>query len=238
MRARKRVKVKLVARLVGKLQAVRLATGPIVAVLTRSLYVAVAAAKSWKSWIELTEMAKFELRWWQENLQLVAKFPIDGKLSTEPVSYEVTSDASGIGHYVYLVGRSNTRLASRAFSAEERLQSSTWRELKAVHEVWTDPAMLKRFSGSRISHYTDNKAVAAIIAKGTRNPRLQPLVVQTVLAVRSAGIVLEAVWRSREDGMIKLADLGSRDFHADDISLDFETMSQVLEFRFVKIGFL
>ena len=37
IRARKRVKVKLVARLVGKLQAVRLATGPIVAVLTRSL---------------------------------------------------------------------------------------------------------------------------------------------------------------------------------------------------------
>ena len=233
VRARKRVKVKLVARLVGKLQAVRLATGPIVAVLTRSLYVAVAAAKSWKSWIKLTEMAKFELQWWQENLQLVAKFPIDGKLSTEPVSYEVASDASGIGHYVYLVGLSNTRLASRAFSAEERLQSSTWRELKAVHEVWTDPAMLKRFRGSRISHYTDNKAVAAIIAKGTRNPRLQPLVVQTVLAVRSAGIVLEAVWRSREDGMIKLADLGSRDFNADDISLDFETMSQVLDLRVV-----
>ena len=238
LRARTRVKVKLVARLVGKLQAVRLATGPIVAILTRSLYVAVATAKSWKSWLEFTEMAQFELRWWQENLQLVAKFPIDGKLSTEPVSYEVASDASGIGHYVYLVGSSNTRLASRAFSAEERLQSSTWRELKAVHEVWTDPVMLKRFSGSRISHYTDNKAVAGIIAKGSRNPRLQPLVVQTVLALRGAGIVLEAVWRSREDGMIKLADLGSRDFNKDDISLDFETMSQVLDFRFVKIGFV
>ena len=59
------------ARLVGKLQSVRLATGPIVAVLTRSLCVAVTAAKTWKSWIELTEMARYELRWWEENLQHV-----------------------------------------------------------------------------------------------------------------------------------------------------------------------
>jgi hypothetical protein len=29
--------------------------------------------------------------------------------------------------------------------------------------------------------------------------------------------------------MIKLADLGSRDFNKDDISLDFETMSQLFE---------
>ena len=34
----KKVKVRLLAQLVGKLHAVRLATGPIVSVLTRSLY--------------------------------------------------------------------------------------------------------------------------------------------------------------------------------------------------------
>ena len=229
VRARSRVKVKLVARLVGKLQAVRLATGPIVAVLTRSLYVAVAAAKTWKSWIVLTDLAKFELSWWESNLEHVTKFPIDGKLSTEAVSFEVASDASGIGHFVYLVGNPSTRLASRAFSTEECLQSSTWRELKAVHKVWTDSTVLERFRGSRIAHYTDNKAVCAIMTKGSRNPRLQPLVVETVLALRSAGIVLEAVWRSREDGLIKFADLGSRDFHYDDISLDFESMMQLFE---------
>ena len=30
---------------------------------------------------------------------------------------------------------------------------------------------------------------------------------------------------SREDGIIKYADLGSRDFHADDIAVDAETFS-------------
>ena len=213
IRARRRVKVKLVARLVVKLQAVRLATGPIVAVLTRSLYMAVSEAKSWKSWIELGELAKFELGWWEEHLSQVAKFPFSGLLSTKPVIYEVASDASGVGHSVYLVGVARTTLASRAFSAEEQLQSSTWREMKAVQETWTNPGILGRFSGCRVAHYTDNKAVAAIVSKGSRNPRLQPLVVETVLALRSAGIVLEAVWRSREDGLIKFADLGSRDFH-------------------------
>ena len=229
IKPRRKVKVKLVARLVGKLQAVRLATGPIVAILTRSLYGAVAAARTWKSWIELGEMARFELGWWEEHLSQVAKFPINGLLSTEPVAYEVASDASGVGHYVYLVGEARTTLASRAFSLEEQDQSSTWREMKAVHEVWTDPAVLRRFSGCRVSHYTDNKAVAANVSKGSRNPRLQPLVVETVLALRGAGIVMEAVWRSREDGLIKFADLGSRDFHIDDISLDFKSMGELFE---------
>ena len=41
--------------------------------------------------------------------------------------------------------------------------------------------------------------------------------------------MLEAVWRSREDGLIKFADLGSRDFHVDDIILDFESMIRLFK---------
>ena len=217
-----RIKVKLVARLIGKLQAVRLATGPIVAVLTRSLTHVVATAPRWRSKVKLTEMARFELDWWDSNLGQVSKFPISEGLSATPVSYETASDASGLGHYSYLVGGSGTTLACRAFSEEEQLQSSTWRELASVHETWTNPEILDRFKGSRVAHYTDSKAVAAILHAGSRNTRLQPMVVEVTLALRSAGIVMEAVWRSREEGVIQWADRGSRDFHSDDISLDFE----------------
>ena len=65
--------------------------------------------------------------------------------------------------------------------------------------------------------------------KGSTNPRLQPLVMEAVLALRNAGIVVDTVWRSREDGKIKIADKGSRDFHTDDVSLDFDSMTVILD---------
>ena len=63
-------------------------------------------------------------------------------------------------------------LAARAISVEERERSSTWRELAAIKETWTDRARLERFRGWKLVHYTDNKATAAIVAKGSRQPHL------------------------------------------------------------------
>ena len=229
IKARKRFKVKLLARFVGMLQAVKLATGPIVAVMTRSMYHTVTAAPSWSSFVILSDMAKFELNWWLDNIHKVSKYPFSDSLSTTPVAYETASDASGVGHFSYLLGQHRITLASRAFTEEERGQSSTWRELSAFSDTWTSQEVLDRFRGCQISHYTDSKAMASIVTRGSRNPRLQPLVMKAVLALRSAGIVMEAVWLSRDDGIIDFADRGSRDYHHDDISLDFDSMSKIHE---------
>ena len=69
---RKFNKVRKVASLVGLLQSVRRATGPIVSVFTRSLYTAIKAAARWESFIRLNEEAVFELRWWLENIRSVS----------------------------------------------------------------------------------------------------------------------------------------------------------------------
>ena len=227
VRARSRVHVKALAKLVGMLQSVRLATGPIVAVLTRSLYHVVDEAPRWSSYVQLSDLARTELEWWKENLEKVSKYPITESSSTTPVNYETASDASGVGSFCYLLGNSRVTLASRAFTEVERSQSSTWRELSAFRDTWTCPEVLRRFAGCRIAHYTDSQAMASIISKGSRNIRLQPMVVEAVLALRSAGIVMEAVWVSREAGVIEYADRGSRDFHPDDVSLDFDTMVKI-----------
>ena len=94
--------------------------------------------------------------------------------------------------------------------------------------MWTDEAVLHRFRDSRVCHYTDSRAMASIVTKGSRNPRLQPLVVEAVLALRGAGIMMEAVWLSRQDGIIEFADRGSRDYHPDDVLLDYDSMSKIL----------
>ena len=54
----------------------QLATGPIVAIMTRALYVEVARAATWISWITITGLAKFKVDWWLKNLDSVTKFPI------------------------------------------------------------------------------------------------------------------------------------------------------------------
>ena len=124
-----RVRVRELASLVGKLQAVRLATGPIVSIMTRSLYVTVDQAQTWSSWVTLDPLSKFELEWWVKNLHMVDRFPIATSSSATVFDYRVASDASGVGHYAYSVGPGLCTLASRAFSSLEQLESSTWREV-------------------------------------------------------------------------------------------------------------
>ena len=58
------------------------------------------------------------------------------------------------------------------------------------------------------------------MSKGSRNPRLYPLVVETILALRKYNIRLKAIWKSRDNRIIYFADRGSPDFHADDVSLE------------------
>ena len=128
---RRRLTAKKVAQLVGLLQCMRLATGPIMAIMTRSLYYEVAKAATWYSFITLTDLARREVDWWLENLESVAKFPMQGSLATTPFSYEVASDESGVGHFAYVVGGDRVSLAARAFIKEERGRSSTWREMAA-----------------------------------------------------------------------------------------------------------
>ena len=56
---------------------------------------------------------------------------------------------------------------------------------------------------------------------------LQPMVVEATLALRNFNVVVEPVWVSRDDGIIQYADMGSRDFHGDDIGVDSETFATI-----------
>ena len=223
----RRIKARRLAAVLGLLQSVRPATGPILSILTRSSYAVVQGAPRWESYVKLDELAEAEIRWWRENIRCVSKFPFTGKLSSKVADFQVASDGSGVGHFSYMVdGR---RLSGRAFSAWEREQSSTFRELVSFEETWTNREVLEQFRGRRITHMTDSKAMCAIIERGSRNRLLQPLIMRAVLALREYGVVVDAIWRSRDEGIIRLADVGSRDYHRDDVSLDFDTFSYVVE---------
>ena len=61
---RKFNKVRVLASFVGLLQSVRLATGPIVSVMTRSIYHLISNAKRWESFVRLDDLARKEVEWW------------------------------------------------------------------------------------------------------------------------------------------------------------------------------
>ena len=222
-------KVRNLASFVGLLQSVRLATGPIVSVMTRSVYYLITGARRWDSFIRLDELAKQEIQWWATNVVHVAKYPISGCLTAIPTSIKTASDSSGVGLFSYQV-EGKECLARRPFTDEERKESSTFRELLAFEDTFTKEDVLERYRGLRVAHHTDNKAMVFILAKGSRNRKLQPMVMRVTLKLREYNIVVEPVWISREHEMIKYADLGSRDFHHDDISLDFHTFKEAEDY--------
>ena len=122
---------------------------------------------------------------------------------------------------------SKQRLMSRTFTAVESQESSTFKELTAVHETWTNPDILNEYANRTIGHYGDNKAVCFILAGGSRQPKLQKLALDIFLALRKFNITLVPIWVSRENELISWADKGSRDFRSDDYSLDCVTMSNL-----------
>ena len=64
----RRLLVKSLASWVGLLQSCRLAIGPLVSIMCRSLYDCISSARSWYSLIVLTDLASFQLKWWVEIL--------------------------------------------------------------------------------------------------------------------------------------------------------------------------
>ena len=77
-------------------------------------------------------------------------------------------------------------------------------QLKALHETWTKREVLEQYRDSVVCHYTDSQAMASIVTKGSRNEKLHPMVVDVSLALRKYGIKVEAVWKSRDDGLIQV----------------------------------
>ena len=62
-------------------------------------------------------------------------------------------------------------VAQGAWSAEERIKSSTWRELRAVRMVLE--SLLPKLRNKRIRWFSDNQNVVRILDTGSRNPPLQ-----------------------------------------------------------------
>ena len=118
--------VKRLASWVGKLQSLRLAIGPIVSIMCKSLYNLIKLAFSWNSSINLDKNSAIEITWWYDNLKYFSSYPIIIDSTTVKIDASVSSDASGSGYFVVNLDR-HIKLKSAPFSEIDSLRSSTWR---------------------------------------------------------------------------------------------------------------
>ena len=142
-------------------------------------------------------------------MSTVSEYPISFDPALVNFQFSIAGDASDKGLFTYEVG-SKDSVISRPFTTVESKESSTFRELTTVHEVWTDEPTLIEFAGQSIGHYTDNKAVCCIMLGGSRQANFQKLALAIFLSLRKHNIVLTPVWISRESEIIMWADYGSR----------------------------
>ena len=71
---------------------------------------------------------------------------------------------------------------------------------------------IQKYAGLILRHLVDNQAVIWIMSVGSRNQELQKMVKNIFRNCKKWNVRLVVEWRSREDPLLKIADVGSKDF--------------------------
>ena len=141
------IKAKQLASLVGKIISMNLALGPVARLMTRGLYALLQTRFAWCDGLQPTPEAEVELTFWAESLVSYNAQPIWRSPGAVRV---VFSDASDVGYGGYTVEH-GMHTAHGNWLPEEAQQSSTWRELVAVHRVLEAIASrLKKLQGTLV----------------------------------------------------------------------------------------
>ena len=155
------VKIREIASVLGLLMSCYKALGPVTRIMTRTCYFWVHSSLRnlglWDAFAPFSPSCKKELNFWKTNLASLNGFPFSASKSEDQFELQIIGDASNTGLFAYSYGDSLVTLARRMFSRKEALESSTFREVLVLHEVYCSPTATK-FSDMRIRHLTDNKA--------------------------------------------------------------------------------
>ena len=156
----------------------------------------------------ITSEALEEMTSWLDNIDNFNGQKNWPEASAVRVAY---SDASSTGYGGYCVEHGG-HIATGKWSESKVHQSSTWRELWAVHLVLQD--LGPKLKNHRICWFTDNQNVARIALFGSRKPILHNEAIAILSLCLSQQIQLEPEWISRKEN--EFADYLSRIGDVDD----------------------
>ena len=89
---------------------------------------------------------------------------------------------------------------------------------------------IQKYAGLILRHLVDNQAVIWIMSVGSRNQELQKMVKNIFRNCKKWNVRLVVEWRSREDPLLKIADVGSKHFDDSCFSLNFDSFSALMDY--------
>lgn len=219
LQAQKYVPVRKVASFIGQIISMSVVLGSVSQIMTRCLSIDVLKAKSWSSYIQLSDDSVLQLLFWKENLVSLNV----RKLATSSVcSRIVYTDASNSGFAGYEV-QTFKGIIHDTWQPSEAAKSSTWRELCAVYRVLL--SLVDTLSNQRVKWFSDNTGVCSIVSKGSMKPDLQSLAMSIFRFCSSKSIHLEVEWLPRDEN--SLADYFSKIIEQDDWGISFSVMDML-----------
>ena len=207
------------ASVIGKIMSMSLALGPLAHMMTRSMYAVLNASSSWCHQVLLTSEVLEELTFWLDNINNFNGQNIWPKASAVRVVYSDASSTGCGGYCVEHVGH----IATGKWSQSEAHQSSTWRELRAVHMVLDD--LGPKLRNHRVRWFTDNQNVARIVLIGSRKPVLHEKAMTILSICLHQQSRLEPEWIPREEN--EFANYLSRIEDIDDLMLNPEVFQEL-----------
>jgi ribonuclease HI len=202
---KKTARAKAMASFAGQAGSMYHAVGPVARMFTRATLRAVADVVDWNVRLPITREILAELRFWRDTPRLRYRTNIWRPARAEAFTATMYSDASDTGWGGWV--RGTPAQARGYFMPEERVQSSTWRELKGVLELLRSVPDIIR--GKEVTLYTDNQGVERIMQKGASNSQAcHDLVVEIFWVCVGLGITLRCHWVPRAKN--RLADYLSK----------------------------
>jgi len=150
-----------------------------------------------------------EILFWKNN---VIEFNLK-KINTYSIPFTViNSDASNESLASVFDIEGKKVICHRTFNEFEKLLSSTWREMEAIH--YTLCSCKSMFANKEITWYTDNYACSIIVKKGSNKTHLQTLALRIFEILFENNINLNIFWIPRNLNV--LADKYSKEIDFDD----------------------
>ena len=210
-KARRRVPVKILAKITGSLSALHLAFGDVVYLKAKYIQIIISKSNDWNRHVNISPEARSEMVFWINYLHRENGMPVSNPIASGSVSY---SDASGVACAALITPMPGKRtvIVNRPFSKEESLNSSTYRELLAVFMGIHEAKLLLR--NQAIRWFTDSQCVVSIVRKGSMKKHLLNMALQIFYITRRYNIALSVTWISRDFN--ERADQASRIIDHDD----------------------
>lgn len=192
-----RLTARSLAQITGRIISMSPVIGNVSRIMTRYCYLTIESRSGWDDLLDLRyeNRVKSELKFWFANINAINC----KKLGTySKSSVLVYSDASDFAAGAYAV-ELDEKVFHKMWTVHEMLESSTWRELKAIELALS--SFKNVFAGKILHWHTDNQNCVKIVESGSMKEKLQNIALSIFSICLKKGISINIEWIPRKENV-------------------------------------